>query len=73
MVVRWRPYRGRPSIVVDPLRAFGQPIAAVSGVPTTTLAESAAAEGSAEITARIFDVPVAVVREAIHFERSLAA
>ena len=73
VVVRWRPHRGKESIVIDPRRAFGQPIAALSGVPTVVLAESVVAEGSIERTARIFEVPVAVIRDAVHFEQSLAA
>ncbi len=39
-VSRWRPFNGKPSIVIDPERAFGQPIAAQSGVPTATLADA---------------------------------
>src|SRR5262249_17622696 len=45
-VVRWRPLRGRQSVVIDPARSFGQPIAAKSGVPTRTLADALQAEGS---------------------------
>jgi len=73
IVVRWRPFQGRDSIVIDPRRAFGQPIAAVSGVPTVALAEAVTAEGSAERVARLYEVPVAVVRDAVRFEASLQA
>jgi hypothetical protein len=31
LVVRWRPYGGRPSIVIDPARSFGKPLAADFG------------------------------------------
>jgi uncharacterized protein (DUF433 family) len=72
-VARWRPFHGRASIVVDPERAFGQPIAAKSGVPTIALAESAEAEGSAERTAAIYDVPISIVRDAIKFEQEMHA
>lgn len=72
-VARWRPYRGKESIVVDPKRAFGQPIAAQFGVPTVALAEAVEAEGSVERVARIFEVPAAVVRDALHFEETLRA
>lgn len=72
-VVRWRPYRGKESIVVDPRRAFGQPIASASGVPTVVLAEAAKAEGSPERAAQLYEVPVAVVRDAVRFELQLAA
>ena len=43
-VVRWRPYRGKPSIVIDPTRSFGKPLAADYGVPTEALANAAQAE-----------------------------
>lgn len=72
-VVRWRPYRGKPSIVIDPTRSFGQPIAAEAGVPTVILAEAVAAEGSAERVAALFEVPVSVVADAVAFETSLLA
>ncbi|TPL71903.1 hypothetical protein FJ941_28310 [Mesorhizobium sp. B2-3-13] len=71
-VARWRPFNGKNSIVIDPGRAFGQPIASQFGVPTIVLAEAAEAEGSLEDAARIFEVPVAVVRDAVNFEESLA-
>jgi uncharacterized protein (DUF433 family) len=72
-VARWRPYRGKATIVVDPERAFGQPIAAKVGVPTVALAESVEAEGSAERTAAVFELPVEVVRDAVKFEQELRA
>src|SRR3546814_15438946 len=44
--VRWWPMGKRSHIVIDPLRAFGQPITNGEGVPTTILAEAVVAEGS---------------------------
>lgn len=70
-VVRWRPFGGKQSIVIDPTRAFGQPIASGYGVPTIALAQAVEAEGSVEDVARLFEVPTAVVRDAVHFEKSL--
>ncbi|MGE6741036.1 hypothetical protein ACQKGC_12240 [Allorhizobium pseudoryzae] len=70
-VARWRPFHGKKSIVIDPDRAFGQPIAFESGVPTVALADAVEAEGSAEEVARIFDVPVAIVRDAVQFQTDL--
>ncbi|PSJ57566.1 hypothetical protein C7I84_18040 [Mesorhizobium ephedrae] len=70
-VVRWRPYNGKQSIVIDPQRAFGQPIASKYGVPTVALAQAVGAEGSVEDVARLFDVPASVVRDAVRFEESL--
>ena len=37
-VVQWRPFSGKPSIVIDPARSFGKPLAAEYGVPTIALA-----------------------------------
>ena len=73
VVVRWRPFRGKDTIVIDPQRAFGQPIANGSGVPTITIAAAVEAEGSAQRTAFLYDIPLAVVRDAIAFEHELAA
>lgn len=73
IVVRWRPYGGKQSIVVDPERAFGQPIAAKYGVPTVVLAQAVKAEGSVERVTELYDVPVGVVRDAVKFEHQLAA
>ncbi len=72
-VVQWRPFNGSPSIVIDPNRSFGKPLAADYGVPTTALANAAKAENSARRAARLFEVPVAVVNDAVAFERSLMA
>ncbi len=72
-VVRWRPHQGKPSIVIDPLRSFGKPVAAESGAPTAALALSVRAEGSVLRTSRLFGVPQSVVKDAVDFERSLMA
>jgi uncharacterized protein (DUF433 family) len=71
VVARWRPFQGKASIILDPTRSFGQPIAAQTGVPTIALADAAEAEGSLDRVARIFEVAPAVVRDAVAFERSL--
>jgi uncharacterized protein (DUF433 family) len=73
IVTRWRPFDGKPSIVIDPQRAFGQPIAANYGVPTVVLADAVKAEGSIERVTHLFDVSSSVVRDAMKFEHSLAA
>jgi uncharacterized protein (DUF433 family) len=70
-VARWRPYNGRDSIVIDPNRSFGQPIAAESGVPTIVLAQAVEAEGSQERVARLFEVSLAAVKDAVRFENTL--
>ena len=72
-VTRWRPFKGKNSIVIDPQRAFGQPIAANYGVPTATLADAVNAEGSLNRVAQLFEVPNHVVRDAVQFEKALIA
>ena len=73
MIARWRPYSGKRSILVDPIRAFGQPIVAKGSVPTVALAGAVEAEGSEKRVAFLYDVPLASVRDAVAFERGLAA
>jgi uncharacterized protein (DUF433 family) len=73
VVARWRPHRGKQTIIIDPQRAFGQPIASSSGVPTTVLADAARVEGSAKRAAQLFRVPASVVHDAVAFEQFLAA
>jgi hypothetical protein len=72
-VVQWRPFHGKPSIVVDPCRSFGKPLAAEYGAPTVALAAAARAENSARRAARLFEVPIAIVNDAVAFERFLLA
>lgn len=73
IVTRWRPFQGKASIVIDPQRAFGQPIAAAYNIPTVVLAEAAEVEGSVERAAFLYDVPANVVRDAVRFEADLHA
>lgn len=73
LVARWRPYRGKQTIVIDPQRAFGQPIAEATGVPTVVLAEAVMAEGSVARVAAIFEVEKSVVQDAVRFQEELMA
>ena len=72
-VMLWRPFQGKNTIVIDPNRAFGQPILADYGVSTIALAQAAKAEGSVGRAAQIFEVPTGVAREAVKFEDFLLA
>jgi uncharacterized protein (DUF433 family) len=72
-VTRWRPFHGKSTIVIDPKRAFGQPIATESGVPTSALADAVVAEGNERRVASLFNVPRQVVADAVAFQRELAA
>jgi uncharacterized protein (DUF433 family) len=72
-VSRWRPYLGKNSIVIDPQRAFGQPIASASGIPTQTLFDALEAEGSAKRVARLYDVDPSVLKDVHNYQRQLMA
>ncbi|HEX7789821.1 MAG TPA: hypothetical protein VF467_04760 [Afipia sp.] len=72
-VTRWRPFNGKSTIVIDPTRAFGQPIAMKFGVPTAVLADAVKAEGSVSRVVQLFEVSAAVVRDAVKFEKALIA
>lgn len=72
-VAQWRPYHGKESIVLDPKRAFGQPIANSEGVPTIVLADAVNSEGSVRNAAAIFEVDQQTVRDAVSFHRKLNA
>ncbi len=70
---RWWPLGQRRQIVLDPNRAFGQPIVAREGVPTAVLANAYRSEQSVEGVAKWFDVSVSAVSDAIEFESRRAA
>lgn len=73
VVARWFPLgMQRRSVVVDPARSFGRPITG-SGLPTEVLARAVAIEGSPKRVAALYDVPISEIRDAITFERKLAA
>lgn len=73
MAARWWPLSRRSEVVIDPERSFGQPVLSATGVPTRALAEAVAAEGSVGKVAKLYQVPVPSVRQAVEFERRLAA
>jgi hypothetical protein len=68
--ILWWPRGRKTQVVVDPERAFGQPIDATSSVPTANLAAAARLEGVRN-TSRAFEVSEAAVKRAIEFEDSL--
>lgn len=73
IVARWRPFRGKNTIVIDPSRSFGQPVASASGVPTIVLAEAVRAEGSVPLVAAMYEVEKSVVQDAVKFHEELTA
>lgn len=61
-------------VVLDPRRHFGAPIDDETGVPTKALYDAVTAGGqSHETVAQWFDVPLAAVKAAVIYERSLLA
>jgi hypothetical protein len=68
--IQWWPLGRRANILVDPARAFGQPIDAVSNVPTAVLAAAGRQEGI-EYAARAYAVPQNSVKRAIEYEATL--
>jgi uncharacterized protein (DUF433 family) len=73
IVARWFPFgTSRKTIVVDPTRAFGRPIVVEGGVPTEILFEAVEIEGSPEKVAKLYEVPLAAVRDAVAFQQQLS-
>jgi uncharacterized protein (DUF433 family) len=72
-VARWFPLGvARKSIVIDPTRSFGRPIAA-SGVPTEVLNRAVTVEGSVARVVHLYNVSTVEVKDAVAFEKRLAA
>jgi uncharacterized protein (DUF433 family) len=67
----WWPLGPDVPVVLDPARAFGQPIVSGASIPTRTLADAAAAEGSIAAVTRLFEIEPRSVRAALRFERHL--
>ncbi len=72
-VLRWWPLGEKRRVVIDPARAFGQPIDSSGFVPTAALAGAFHAEKSYRRVAEWFGVELRSVRDAVAFEQSLAA
>jgi uncharacterized protein (DUF433 family) len=67
----WWPQGRRAGVLIDPKRAFGQPIEQETSVPAAVLARAAIAEGSVEAAARVWDVPASAIRRAVAFQNGL--
>lgn len=71
--VRWWPLGLDRRVVIDPERAFGQPIVTPESVPTSILAKAVRAEqGSIDAVARWYLVHPKSVSDAVEFENRLA-
>lgn len=74
-VSQFWPRGKRGHIVLDPLRKFGKPIAAESGIPTQAIFDAVTAGRGQppSIVARWLGISVSAVNAAVAFERSLPA
>ncbi|MBC8352587.1 MAG: DUF433 domain-containing protein [Planctomycetes bacterium] len=72
--LRYWPLFKKGRVVLDPERQFGQPIDAVTGVPTQALSDAVCAGDGQDVAAvaKWFDVPPRAVEQAILFEQSPA-
>jgi uncharacterized protein (DUF433 family) len=64
---QWWPRGRTKKILIDPQRAFGQPIDEESNVPTAILAEAAKYHGI-DAAARDYEIPRSAIRRAVEFE-----
>ncbi|CAN5337510.1 hypothetical protein BH11PSE3_BH11PSE3_08910 [soil metagenome] len=68
----WRPRPTiAPHVILHPKFSFGHPVLEESHVPTATLRDAYAAEGSATAVADLYELPVKRVREALSFEKQI--
>jgi len=68
---RWWLVPSRRTIVADPRRSFGQPIIHEVGLLTSRVVQEVKAEGSPERVAKLYDIPVGAVRDALQFQANL--
>lgn len=73
LVSKWYVAGKDQSIAIDPNIAFGQPVIESTGIPTARIYEAFFAEGEERAVARQFEVSLAAVRNAIAFEKRIAA
>ncbi len=73
VAARWWPMTKSHDVVIDPQRRFGAPISHVSGVPTSVLARAYRAEKSYRAVASWHNLPWQSVRDAVTYEKQLAA
>lgn len=69
---QWWPVGRDRGIVIDPKRAFGQPILARFGIPTRMVAITAKTEGDFKKAADILGISREAARDALDFEHAFA-
>ena len=74
-VARYWPMEKSGRVVLDPLRKFGQPIDATTGVPTRAIYDATRASGGQDwpTVAKWLGIPITAVEAAVNFEQSHAA
>jgi uncharacterized protein (DUF433 family) len=70
---RWWPLGTTRSVVLDPHRMFGAPIVTQGGVPTKILYDAVEVEQSIDFVAGWYEIEPYEVKDAVEFERDLAA
>ena len=73
ILVRWWPLGVKRRVVVDPARSFGAPITSINSVPTSMVANAVKREDSVAAVASWLCISQKEVRDAVQFERRLAA
>lgn len=69
--IRWQPDPEDAGIVIDPRFTFGKPIVLPRHMPTATLAQAAAVEGSAKAAVRAYEVTQKEVERTVKFEERI--
>ena len=69
---RWWLLPSKKTIVADPKRSFGQPIIHRTGLLTSRVVQEVKAEGSVDRVAKLYDLPIGAIRDALQFESSLS-
>lgn len=68
--VRWRPAIAQ-HVIIDPTRSFGAPLLDAYGISTKTIYEDFKQFGDARYLAKIYELPLRFVNDAVNFEKKL--
>jgi len=72
-VRRWWPLGKTKPVFLDPRVAFGKPVIRPCNIPVESICQAVTTNESEEDVAKWYDIPLAAVRAALEFERTLAA
>lgn len=70
IAIRWRPTSAK-HVVIDPTRSFGAPIVDSYGISTKTLYDEFLLFSDKKYLAKIYEIPIKIVNDAIKFEEFL--